>query len=97
MTRYAERRNPPPEQMATWFPMDRKWPIEDLSEDIKLKVYFMNKCPSEWKYNREKISHEVIMTMLQESWSGCFVLVKKLKRNPQIRVEFQGIIIQSFL
>ena len=93
MSRYAESRNPLPKQVASWFPIDRKWPIEDLSEDKKLNVYFMNKCPSEWKYRKHKISRHVIMKMLQESWSGCF-LPKNSKKYPhariQIRVQFQG-------
>ena len=91
MSRYAERRNPRPlpEQVAAWFPQDRKWPIDDLSEDIRLKVYFMNKCPSEWKYCKKKISREVIMRMLQESWRDCFV-PKNAKNKSQIRVQFQG-------
>ena len=90
MSQYAQKRNTLPEQVAAWFPLDRKWLIEDLSENTQLKVYFMNKCPSEWKFCKKKISHKVIIKMLQESWSGCFVHTKTLKKNPQIRVEFQG-------
>ena len=74
--------------MAEWFPYDRKWSIDNLSKDKKLGVFFMNECP--WKYDKKKISRDVIIKFLQESWKDCFEIVKKMKKNPHIRVKFQG-------
>ena len=89
MHKYSERRNPLPEQVAAWFPKERKWPREDLSDETQLKVYFFNECPKSWKYKEASITREVIMEIVQMSWSDCFILEKE--KNPHIRVEFQGI------
>ena len=76
--------------VAEWFQCDRKWPITDLNKSKKLSVFFMNECPNYWKYNNNKISCDVIMKFLKESWKYCFVIADRKEKNPYIRVKFQG-------
>ena len=83
-------KNPHPKHVAEWFSYDRKWSIDDINEDKKLRMFFMNECPMNWKYNKRKISSNVIMKFLQESWKDCFVIVHRMERNPHIRVKYQG-------
>ena len=79
-----------PNNVAQWFPCDRKWPIDDINVDKKLKVLFMNNCPKTWKYSGKKISCEVIMKFLEVSWKNCFEIANKEERNPHISVKYQG-------
>ena len=83
---------PHSKDVVEWFPNDRKWSIGDLNikKGIKLKVFFMNECPMTWKYNRKKILSDVIMNFLEESWKNCFRIVRRMNRNPHIRVQYQG-------
>ena len=83
--------SPTPEQVAAWFPDDRKWPMEDLYEDGSdhfLIVYFMDYCPEEWKYCGSEISPRVFMNILNTTWKRCFILGEQLKSH--IRVTFKG-------
>lgn len=57
--------------------------MEDLSEDRKLKVYFGNKSG--------KISNEVIMELLEDSWKGCFIAHLD-KKDCNIHITFQGML-----
>lgn len=82
--------NPRPKHVTEWFPIDRKWSIKDLNNEKRLKVFFMNDCPKTWKYNNNKISHDVIMNFLKVSWTDCFVIVYRKEENPHIRVKYQG-------
>ena len=84
--------NPRPEHVAEWFPNDRKWSIDELNikKSIKLKVFFMNECPMTWKYNEKEILNDVVMNFLEESWKNCFGIVRRMDRNPHIRVQYQG-------
>ena len=70
------------EQVAGWFPKERKWSVEDLGEDKRLKVYFDSKSGV--------ISNEAIMELLEDSWKGCFIAHLN-KKECNIRVTFQGI------
>jgi hypothetical protein len=70
--------------MAAWFPIDRKWPEDYLSEDIPLRVYFMNECLQEWQC---AVDSEDIMNFLEGSWSKCFTIGDK---DSPIRVLFEG-------
>ena len=45
----------------------------------------MNKCPEEWKYQKEGISSHEIMEILQSSWHGCFKITSS-KKMSDIRV-----------
>ena len=77
-----------PAQVATWFPIERKWPKEDLNEHKQLKVY-MEDCPVIYKYRNDVVSTEVIMKLLDDSWSGCFI-AHSTRDGCDIHVTFQG-------
>ena len=79
-----------PERLAAWFPYTRKWPSEHLSETKRLKVYFMNVCPENWKFG----DPEEIMKFVQGSWANCFVVGNK---DSQIRVKFEGKCVIEFM
>ena len=74
-----------------WFSKKRQWPISYLSQESKLNVYFMSKCPEKWKYAKKVITPECIMDILddQSSWHGCFTITQSLK-DSHVRVAFQG-------
>ena len=74
--------------MADWFPDQRKWSKEDLSEGKPLKVHFMNSCPRRWRYIGGKITPELIMQFLSDTWKGCFTI--GCQDDSHIRVLFQG-------
>ena len=84
--------NPSSEQVAAWIKKYRKWPKEDLCEGNPLKVYLMNSCPKEWKYQGRSIDASLIMELLQSSWRGCFKM-SKFKNEANIRLKFKGIVI----
>lgn len=91
MLRYTECETPTPEQVAAWFPNDRKWPTEDVyvdGSDNILIVYLMDDCPDEWKYHGNKIRHRIIMDILNSTWKRCFVLGEQAISH--IRVTSQG-------
>ncbi len=75
---------PPPEQVAAWFPENRWWPVE---KNDKLKVYFMNECPTEWKCRGDVITRQRIMELLNDNWWNCFAASK---HDPHISVAFHG-------
>ena len=72
-----------PEHMAAWLTHARRWPSDHLSKDIKLKVFFMNECPTHWKCR----GTEELMEFIQESWTNCFAPGDK---DSQIRIKFEG-------
>ena len=78
-----------PAQVVAWLPMERKWPREDLNEHKQLKVYMEN-FPVKWKFRDEEISKEVIMELVNDSWSGCFIAHDN-REGCDIHVTFQGI------
>lgn len=88
MLRYS---SVPSEQLAAWFPEERKWPMEDLFEngpDRLLVVFFMNYCPKEWKYCGDIISPHVIMDIVKSTWRRCFIIGEEAWSH--VRVTFQG-------
>ena len=77
------------QQGAAWMLQHRMWSREYLSEENKLKVYFMNECPPTLKYNGKHVSPDFIMNILKSSWLNCFTRVEK-KKDANIRVKFDG-------
>ncbi len=75
--------HPPPEQVAAWFPEDRKWPKRP-------KVHFMNDCPEEWEYNGQRITRDLVMELVNDAWRNCFDTAW-FRRTSDIRVEFEGV------
>ena len=76
--------------MAAWFLADTKWPIEDLSADNPLKVYFMNHCPEKWKYKSDIITPECVEKLLVEVLNHrSFVFGSE--EESAIRVKFEGV------
>ena len=76
----------PGEQVAAWFPEKRKWSVEDLGTDERLKVYFDDKFDNK----SEVISKEALMGLLEDSWKGCFIAHPN-KKDCNIHVTLQGI------
>ena len=74
-----------------WFSKERQWPITYLSQESKLNVYFMSKCPEKWKYSNKEITPECIMRILDDrsSWHGCFTTTQN-PEDSHVRVAFQG-------
>ena len=81
--------NPNPKQVAAWIKNYRKWPKENLNErNCRLKVYFINNCPEEWRYN---INADCIMEILNNSWRECFVhSLSKEESNIRVKYECEG-------
>ena len=75
-----------------WLSKKRQWPITYLSQESKLNVYFMSKCPEKWKYGKKSITPERIMDILDDhsSWHRCFTITQSLE-DSHVRVDFQGV------
>ena len=82
--------HPSPQQVAAWMMKYRNWPEKDLNERKPLKVYFMNNCPGEWKYQGKCIDADLILEIVQSSWRGCFTTSRSMQKA-RIRVRFKGI------
>ena len=88
MWKYVQDVNTTPEQVAAWFPDERKWKLKDLYEDGSdhlLMVFFMDDCPKEWN---KVVTPLNILSTLNRTWKRCFFIGEINKAH--IRVTFRG-------
>lgn len=65
-------------KVASWIPQYRRWGPDELNKDKPIAFYFMNECPTHWKYGSDKINRSYVMSIAQR-WKGCFATVLHAK------------------
>ena len=78
--------------VAAWVPPPyRRWSSEHLKKGEPLKVFFMNGCPSHWRYKSDRIYRNLIMEVAQgnATWKNCFTVGVDVASS-HIRVMFEG-------
>ena len=77
--------------IPSWIPDYRRWPEDVFNKETPLTVFFMNECPSSWRYNSDKIFRNLVMTIASgvAGWKNCFTIGLDQK-TANIRVKFRG-------